>query len=331
MDTRTLGRQGLVSSELGLGCMGMSYAYAPADEPRCLAAIDRAIERGITMLDTADIYGPETNERLVGRAVAGRRERLVIATKFGARSLEIPGRAPDGRPEYVRRAADASLARLGVDVIDLYYQHRVDPEVPIEETVGAMAELVQAGKVRYLGLSEAGAATIRRAHAVHPISALQSEWSLWSRDLEAEVVPTLIELGIGLVAYAPLGRGFLTGSIRSERDLGERDWRRGKPRFQGENLARNLQLVDRVSELAGAKGVSAAQLALAWVLAKGRAVGVTVVPIFGTTRPERVDENVAAVDVGLSEADLRTLDELAPVGAAAGDRYTPTAMRTIGG
>jgi aryl-alcohol dehydrogenase-like predicted oxidoreductase len=329
--TRTLGRQGLATSELGLGCMGMTYAYGQTDDRRSLATIDRAIERGITLLDTADIYGPETNERLVGRAIAGRRDQIVLATKFGARSLEIEGRAPDGRPEYVHRAVDASLGRLGTDVIDLYYQHRVDPQVPIEETVGAMAELVQAGKVRYLGLSEASAATIRRANAVHPISALQSEWSLWTRDLEAEVVPTLVELGIGLVAYSPLGRGFLTGSIRSPQDLGEDDWRRHNPRFQGENFARNLELVDRVGELAGAKGVTPAQLALAWVLAQGRASGVTVVPIPGTTRPERVDENVAALDVELSDEDLRTLDELAPLGVAAGDRYPAASMRVIGG
>jgi aryl-alcohol dehydrogenase-like predicted oxidoreductase len=329
--TRTLGRQGLVTSELGLGCMGMTYAYGQTDDRRSLATIDRAIERGITLLDTADIYGPETNERLVGRAIASRRDQVVLATKFGARSLEIEGRAPDGRPEYVHRAVDASLGRLGIDVIDLYYQHRVDPQVPIEETVGAMAELVQAGKVRYLGLSEASAATIRRANAVHPISALQSEWSLWTRDLEAEVVPTLVELGIGLVAYSPLGRGFLTGSIRSPQDLGEDDWRRHNPRFQGENFARNLELVDRVGELAEAKGTTSAQLALAWVLAQGRASGVTVVPIPGTTRPERVDENVAALDVELSDQDLRTLDELAPVGVAAGDRYPAASMRVIGG
>jgi aryl-alcohol dehydrogenase-like predicted oxidoreductase len=331
MRTRTLGQQGLATSELGLGCMGMTYAYAQPDARRSLATIDRAIARGVRLLDTADIYGPETNERLVGRAIGGRRDQLVIATKFGARSLELAGRAPDGRPEYVHRAVDASLGRLGIDVIDLYYQHRVDPQVPIEETVGAMAELVRAGKVRYLGLSEASAATIRRAHAVHPISALQSEWSLWSRDIEAEVVPTLVELGIGLVAYAPLGRGFLTGSIRSPQDLEPNDWRRTNPRFQGENFTRNLELVDRVEQLAEAKGVTSAQLALAWVLAKGRAVGVDVVPIFGTTRPERVDENVAAVRVGLNEAELRTLDELAPVGVAAGDRYPAPAMRVIGG
>jgi aryl-alcohol dehydrogenase-like predicted oxidoreductase len=329
--TRTLGRQGLATSELGLGCMGMTYAYGQTDDRRSLATIDRAIERGITLLDTADIYGPETNERLVGRAIAGRRDQVVLATKFGARSLEIEGRAPDGRPEYVHRAADASLGRLGIDVIDLYYQHRVDPQVPIEETVGAMAELVQAGKVRYLGLSEASAATIRRANAVHPISALQSEWSLWTRDLEAEVVPTLVELGIGLVAYSPLGRGFLTGSIRSPQDLGEDDWRRHNPRFQGENFTRNLELVDRVGELAEAKGVTPAQLALAWVLAQGRASGVTVVPIPGTTRPQRVDENVTALDVELSDQDLRTLDELAPLGVAAGDRYPAASMRVIGG
>jgi aryl-alcohol dehydrogenase-like predicted oxidoreductase len=326
-----LGRQGLIAPELGLGCMGMTYAYAPPDTERSLATIDHAIELGVTLLDTADIYGPETNERLVGRAVAGRRDEVVLATKFGARSLDLPDRAPDGRPEYVRKAVDASLARLGVDVIDLYYQHRVDPQVPIEDTVGAMAEAVRAGKVRYLGLSEPGPDTIRRAHAVHPLSAVQSEWSLWTRDLEAEVVPTLVELGIGLVAYSPLGRGFLTGSIRSPQDLDENDWRRHNPRFQGDNFARNLELVERVEAMAAAKGVTSAQLALAWVVARGAAMGVTVVPIPGTTRPERLDENLAALDVHLDAEDMARLAELAPVGVAAGDRYPAESMRVLGG
>ncbi len=326
MDTRTLG-QGLTVSAVGLGCMGMSFAYAGADDDRSRATIDRALERGVTFLDTADIYGPETNERLVGAAIRHRRDQVVLATKFGARSLEVEGRAPDGRPEYVARACDASLARLGIDVIDLYYQHRVDPQVPIEETVGAMAALVQAGKVRHLGLSEASAATIRRAHAVHPITAVQTEYSLWTRDLEAEILPALDELGIGLVAYSPLGRGFLTGAIRTPDDLAEDDWRRTNPRFQGENFTRNLQLVDRVRDLAGQKGVTASQLALAWVLAQGD----RVVPIPGTTRPERIDENAAAVDVALTPEELRTLDELAPVGAAAGDRYAAPMMAVLNG
>jgi aryl-alcohol dehydrogenase-like predicted oxidoreductase len=319
MHTRTLGPN-LTTSALGLGCMGMTFAYAGAEDQRSLAAIDRALERGITLIDTADIYGPETNERLVGRALRGRRDGVVLATKFGGRSLEVEGRSPDGRPEYVPRACDASLARLGVDVIDLYYLHRVDPQVPIEETVGAMAALVTAGKVRHLGLSEASAATIRRAHAVHPIAAVQTEYSLWTRDLEAEILPTLRELGIGLVAYSPLGRGFLTGTIRSAEDLGENDWRRTNPRFQGDNLTRNLQLVDRVRALADRRGVTPGQLALAWVLAQGE----DVVPIPGTTRPERVDENADAADLRLDDEDLRALDELAPVaGRAPGPGHRP--------
>jgi aryl-alcohol dehydrogenase-like predicted oxidoreductase len=328
----TLGGQGLVAAELGLGCMGMTDAYGPSpDERRSLATIDRALALGTTMLDTADVYGPKANERLVGRAIAGRRDEVVLATKFGAESLELEGRAPDGRPEYVTRACDASLARLGIDVIDLYYLHRVDPLVPIEETVGAMAGLVEAGKVRYLGLSEPAAATIRRAHAVHPISAVQNEYSLWTRDPEAEIIPTLAELRIGLVPFSPLGRGFLTGAIRSPRDLAPDDWRRGNPRFQDENFQRNLRLVDRVQDMARERGVTAAQLALAWVLAQGAARGVDVVPIPGTTRPERVEENVGALDVRLSADDLRALDELAPAGAAAGDRYDATGMSRIKG
>lgn len=326
MKTTRLG-QGPSTSALGLGCMGMTFAYAGAEQQRSLATIDRALGRGVTFLDTADIYGPETNERLVGRALQGRREQVVLATKFGGRSLEEPGRAPDGRPEYVPRACDASLRRLGVDVVDLYYQHRVDPQVPIEETVGAMAALVEAGKVRWLGLSEASAATIRRAHAVHAIAAVQTEYSLWTRDLEVEILPTLRELGIGLVAYSPLGRGFLTGTIRSPEDLADDDWRRNNPRFQGENFARNLALVDRVRTLADRKGVTQGQLALAWVLAQGS----DIVPIPGTTRPERVDENVAALDVTLTDEDLRTLDELAPVGVAAGDRYPARMMGLLNG
>jgi aryl-alcohol dehydrogenase-like predicted oxidoreductase len=312
MEHRTLGT--LQTSALGLGCMGMSFAYSGADDRRSLDTIDRAIELGVTLFDTADVYGPETNERLVGPALASRRDDVVLATKFGSRSLEIEGRAPDGRPEYVRRACDASLRRLATDHIDLYYQHRVDPQVPIEETVGAMAELVTAGKVRHLGLSEAAPDTIRRAH--------QSEYSLWTRDVEDEVLPTLRELGIGLVAYSPLGRGFLTGAIRRPTDLADDDWRRHNPRFQGENFERNLDLVAAIETLAQRKGVTPAQLALAWVLAQGD----DIVPIPGTTRPQRVEENVAALDVELTDDELARLDEIAPVGVAAGTRYPAQAM-----
>jgi aryl-alcohol dehydrogenase-like predicted oxidoreductase len=325
MEYRTLGT--LQTSALGLGCMGMTWAYGEADERRSLAAVDRALELGITLFDTADVYGPETNEQLVGRALATRRNDIVLATKFGSRSLEIEGRAPDGRPEYVPRACDSSLRRLGTDYIDLYYQHRVDPQVPIEETVGAMAELVKAGKVRHLGLSEPAADTIRRAHATHPITAVQSEYSLWTRDLEDDVLPTLRELGIGLVAYSPLGRGFLTGAIRSPEDLAEDDWRRTNPRFQGENFQANLALVDAINAMAQAKGVSSAQLALAWVLTRGD----DIVPIPGTTRPERIDENAGALDVELTEAELTRLEEIAPLGVAAGTRYPEPAMEVLNG
>jgi aryl-alcohol dehydrogenase-like predicted oxidoreductase len=323
MQPRTIGT--LQTSALGLGCMGMSFAYSGADDQRSLETIERALELGITMFDTADVYGPETNERLVGRALASRRDDVVLATKFGGRSLEIEGRIPDGRPDYVGRACDASLRRLGTDHIDLYYQHRVDPQVPIEETVGAMAELVEAGKVRYLGLSEAAPETIRRAHATFPITAVQTEYSLWTRDLEEAVLPTLRELGIGLVAYSPLGRGFLTGAIRSPEDLAEDDWRRHNPRFQGENFQRNLELVTAIETLAQRKGVSAAQLALAWVLAQGN----DIVPIPGTTKPERVEQNVAALDVELTDDELARLDDIAPVGVAAGTRYPAQAMTVL--
>ncbi|HSK92014.1 MAG TPA: aldo/keto reductase [Euzebyales bacterium] len=323
MQTRTLAA--LQTSAVGLGCMGMTFAYQGADDRRSLATIDRALERGITLFDTADIYGPETNERLVGPALAARRDDIVLATKFGARSLEIEGRAPDGRPEYVARACDASLQRLGMDHIDLYYQHRIDPQVPIEETVGAMAALVEAGKVGHLGLSEAAPETIRRAQATHPITAVQTEYSLWTRDLEVEVLPTLRELGIGLVAYSPLGRGFLTGAIRSVDDLAEDDWRRSNPRFQGENFQRNLDLVGAIHTLADGKGVTPAQLALAWVLARGD----DIVPIPGTTRPERIDENIGALDLTFSDEELARLDEIAPLGAAAGTRYPAQAMEAL--
>jgi aryl-alcohol dehydrogenase-like predicted oxidoreductase len=305
--------------------MGMSFAYGSVADEQGIATIHRALEGGVTFLDTADIYGPEDNERLVGRAIAGRRDEVQLATKFGARSLESD-RAPDGRPEYVRRAIDRSLHRLGVDHVDLYYQHRIDPEVPIEETTGAMAELVSAGKVRFLGLSEAAPETIRKAHAVHPITAVQSEYSLWTRDMEAEVLPTVRELGIGFVAYSPLGRGFLTGQITSPDDLDEDDWRRTNPRFQGENFQQNLRLVERVEEIAERVGVTPAQLALAWVLAQGD----DIVPIPGTTKPERVEENAAALDIRLSDEDLGALDDAAPVGVTAGDRYPERSMGLLG-
>jgi aryl-alcohol dehydrogenase-like predicted oxidoreductase len=319
MEHRDLGNQGLTVSAQGLGCMGMSEFYGSADEGEAIATIHRALELGITLLDTADVYGPFTNERLVGEAIADRRDEVVLATKFGiVRDPEDPSaRGVNGRPEYVYQACDASLRRLAVDHIDLYYQHRVDPDVPIEETVGAMAELVDAGKVRFLGLSEAAASTIRRAHAVHPISALQSEYSLWSRDMEEEVLPAIRELGIGLVPYSPLGRGFLTGRIEAADDLEPGDFRRNNPRFQGENLSRNLELVNRVKEIARDKDCTPGQLALAWVMAQGD----DVVPIPGTKRRTYLEQNVAAVELELDASDLERLDEAAPVGAAAGDRY----------
>jgi aryl-alcohol dehydrogenase-like predicted oxidoreductase len=316
---RNLGPQGLTVSAQGLGCMGMSEFYGSADEGEAVATIHRALELGITLLDTADMYGPHTNERLVGGAIEDRRDEVVLATKFGiARDPDDPTvRGVNGRPEYVLQACDASLRRLAVDHIDLYYQHRVDPDVPIEETVGAMASLVDAGKVRFLGLSEAAPQTIRRAHAVHPISALQTEYSLWSRDVEEEVLPTIRELGIGLVAYSPLGRGFLTGRIAAAEDLEQGDFRRHNPRFQGENLSRNLELVSRVREIAADKDCTPGQLALAWVMAQGD----DVVPIPGTKRRTYLEQNVAAVELRLDAEDLQRLDEAAPVGAAAGDRY----------
>jgi len=326
MDQRTLGTQGLVVSEQGLGCMGMSEFYGSADETEAVATIHRALDLGVTMLDTSDSYGPQTNEVLVGETIASRRDEVVLATKFGiVRDRNDPSaRGVNGRPDYVHRCCDASLRRLVVDHIDLYYQHRVDPGVPIEETVGAMAELVDAGKVRYLGLSEAGADTIRRAHAVHPISALQSEYSLFSRDPEDEILPLLRELGIGLVAYSPLGRGFLTGQIRSREDLAEGDFRRSSPRFQGENFDRNLELVDRVREIAREQDCTPGQLALAWVLAQG----TDVVPIPGTKRRTYAEQNAQAGELELSAEDLARLDEAAPVGAARGDRYAD--MSNIG-
>jgi aryl-alcohol dehydrogenase-like predicted oxidoreductase len=315
---RRLGSQGLETSAIGLGCMGMSEFYGTADEGEAISTIHRALELGVNFLDTADAYGPFKNERLVGRAIKGRRNEVVLATKFGNVRTEQGERLGiRGDREYVLAACDASLERLGTDHIDVYYQHRVDTQTPIEETVGAMAELVELGKVRYLGLSEAAAETIRRAHAVHPISALQTEYSLWSRDVEDEILPTIRELGIGLVAYSPLGRGFLSGRIRSVEDLEENDFRRLNPRFQGENFQKNLELVERVEELATAKNCSAAQIALAWVMAHGE----DIVPIPGTTRVTNLEENVASLDIELTDDDLRDLDAVFPKGAAAGDRY----------
>lgn len=316
--SRRLGNQGLVVSAVGLGCMSMSQAYGPADEADSLATIDRALELGVCFLDTADAYGDGHNELLLGRALQGRRDRVVLATKFGILKDRATASRVSGRPEYVRACCEASLQRLGTDHIDLYYQHRVDPDTPIEDTVGAMAELVEAGKVRHLGLSEAAPETIRRAHAVHSMTALQTEWSLWTRDAETDgVLDTVRELGIGFVAYSPLGRGFLTGAFQKLDDLADDDFRRHNPRFQGPNFEQNLALVTRVEDLARAKGVKASQLALAWVLAQGD----DVVPIPGTKRRSYLEENVAADDIRLTDEELATIDDALPVGAAAGDRY----------
>ena len=318
---RTLGAgpAALEVSAQGLGCMGMSEFYGNGDEQESLAVIHAALDAGVNFLDTADMYGPFTNERLVGRAIADRRDEVVLATKFGNERREDGTRVGvNGHPDYVRRACDASLARLGVDHIDLYYQHRVDPSVPVEETWGALAELVAAGKVRHLGISEAAPATIRRAHQVHPVTAVQTEWSLWSRDVEDNgVLTTVRELGIGFVAYSPLGRGFLSGTIRSVEDLDENDFRRHSPRFQGENFAKNLELLERVRQIAAEKDVTSSQLALAWVLAQGE----DVVPIPGTKHRHYLEENIGALDIHLSDEDLAELDAAVPVGSSAGDRY----------
>jgi aryl-alcohol dehydrogenase-like predicted oxidoreductase len=328
MEKRKLGS--LEVSELGLGCMGMSAFYGSTDEGEAIATIQRALELGINFLDTAQLYGPLTNESLLGKAIEGHRDEYVIATKF-ARNLDNakPGDMStvgpvDGSPEYVKRSLDGSLQRLGTDYVDLYYQHRVDPNVPIEETVGAMAELVEAGKVRHLGLSEAAPETIRRAHAVHPITALQTEYSLWTRDVEAEILPTVRELGIGFVPYSPLGRGFLSGRFKSPDDLDENDFRRNGPRFSGENLEQNLKIVAKVEELAEEKGVTSAQLALAWVLAQGE----DMVPIPGTKRREYLEQNAAAVDVELTDDDLARIDAELPE-SAAGDRYDEAGMASV--
>ena len=328
MQRRRLGRQGLEVSAQGLGCMGMSFAYGHGDDRESLDTIRRALDLGVTFLDTADMYGPGTNEHLVGAAIRGRRDEVTLATKFGNEINDngaLAGRI-NGQPDYVRSAVDASLRRLGVDHVDLYYQHRVDPEVPIEDTWGALAQQVEAGKVRYLGISEASQDSLRKAHAVHPISALQTEYSLFSRDPEdSGLLAAVRELGIGFVAYSPLGRGFLSGKIRSIGDLAEEDWRRHAPRFRGSNFDRNLQVVDKVRELAEDKGVTPSQLALAWVLAQGD----DIVPIPGTKRRTFLEENAAASDVTLTPQDLAAIDEVAPRGVAAGERYDEQGMRTV--
>ena len=328
MQKRTLGPNGPEVSAIGLGCMGMSAFYGATDEPESVRTIHRALDLGCNFLDTSDMYGPHTNERLVGGAIAGRRDEVFLATKFGIR-LEPgedggpPKRSIDGSPDYVRSACEASLGRLGVEHIDLYYQHRVDPNTPVEDTVGAMAELVKQGKIRHIGLSEASAQTIRRAHAVHPITAVQTEYSLWTRDIESDILPTLNELGIALVAYSPLGRGFLSGRFTSPDELDENDFRRYGPRFTGENLEHNLKLAERVKELAAEKGITAGQLALAWVLHRGE----HVVPIPGTKRVSYLEENVAAADVQLSDEEVQAIAEAIPT--AAGDRYDAAGMRGV--
>lgn len=326
METKALGKQGLVVSRIGLGCMGMSEFYDRSDEKESIATIHRAIELGVTLFDTADIYGPFTNEQLVGTAIRDRRDKVVVATKFGnVRAKDGSWIGINGKPEYVISACDASLKRLGIDVIDLYYQHRVDVTVPIEDTVGAMADLVRKGKVRYIGLSEAAPATIRRAHIIHPISALQTEYSLWTRDPEDEILPTIRRLGIGFVAYSPLGRGFLTGRFRRFEDLPEGDYRRNSPRFQGKNFEKNLGLLARVESIAREMGIEPSQLALAWLLANGD----DIVPIPGTTRIRNLEENAASAGILLPADVMSRIDEVAPMGSAAGLRYPETSMNAV--
>ncbi|MEJ2164509.1 MAG: aldo/keto reductase [Deltaproteobacteria bacterium] len=326
MNTRNLGKSGLVVSAMGLGCMGMSEFYAGRDEKESIATIHRALDLGVNLLDTADMYGPFTNEQLVGRAIKDRRDQVILATKFGnVRGEDGSFLGVNGRPEYVISACEHSLLRLGVDTIDLYYQHRVDPNTPIEDTVGAMTRLIEQGKVRHLGLSEAGIDTIRRAHKIHPITALETEYSLWSRDPEEAILKVCRELGIGFVAYSPLGRGFLTGRIKNFDDLAPDDYRRNSPRFQGANFEKNLQLVRRIEKLAAEKGCTSAQLALAWVLAQGE----DIVPIPGTKRRSYLEKNVAALDLALTPHDLKRIDEIAPKGVAAGARYPEAAMATV--
>jgi aryl-alcohol dehydrogenase-like predicted oxidoreductase len=327
MKIRSLGKKGLITSAIGLGCMGMSEFYGKRDDKESIATIHRALDLGVTLLDTADMYGPHINEELVGKAIKERRGEVVLATKFGIvrNPLNAKDRSINGKPEYVRSSCEGSLRRLGVEKIDLYYLHRVDPNTAIEETVGMMGELVKEGKVRFIGLSEAGTRTIRRAHAVHPITALQTEYSLWTRDPEDEILVTCRELGIGFVAYSPLGRGFLTGHIKQFDDLAADDFRRFSPRFQGENFQRNLELVKRVEDIAQRKGCSPSQLALAWVLAQGE----HIVPIPGTKRRKYLEENVAAIDVTLTKEDLARINEVAPRGVAAGIRYPEAAMGSL--
>ncbi|MEO7326611.1 MAG: aldo/keto reductase [Dokdonella sp.] len=329
MKTRTLG-QDLHVSALGLGCMGLSFAYStsPTDAADGVALIRRALDRGVTLLDTADMYGPETNERIVATAIAGRRDEIVLATKFGIDYTSSANGGPrriNGRPDYVHSACDASLKRLGVERIDLYYQHRVDADTPIEDTIGALAELVKAGKVKHIGLSEASAATIRRAHAVHPVTAIQNEYSLWSREPEDEILPLCEELGIGFVAYSPLGRGFLAGRFRKLDDLAADDWRRTSPRFQGDNFARNLALVDKIEDLAAEKDCTPSQLALAWLLARDD----RIVPIPGTTNVDRLEQNIGAAQIVLSDSEIAAIDAFAPKGVAAGPRYGEASLREL--